>query len=179
MPQIEIRPTTPADIPILVSLEHTFQTSHVWQMERLMDGSEMSITFREVRLPRTVRVEYPYPTSALEKNWMEHAVMLTAVMQDDPVGYLRVNDQLVEDSAWVSAIVVREALRRKGIGTALVMAAQQWAAHRGLRRMILEMQSKNYPAVCFAQKMGYDFCGYNDHYYINQDIGVFFARFLH
>jgi ribosomal protein S18 acetylase RimI-like enzyme len=44
--------------------------------------------------------------------------------------------------------------------------------------MILEMQSKNIPAVHLAMRLGYEFCGYNDHYYSNQDIALFFAQFL-
>jgi ribosomal protein S18 acetylase RimI-like enzyme len=66
--------------------------------------------------------------------------------------------------------------RRKGVGSTLLAAAQDWAANRSHRRMILEMQSKNLPAVRLAQKFGYEFSGYNDHYYINQDVALFFAK---
>jgi hypothetical protein len=38
------------------------------------------------------------------------------------------------------------------------------------------MQSKNYPAMMLAQKHGYEFCGYNDRYYPNQDIALVFGR---
>jgi hypothetical protein len=42
--------------------------------------------------------------------------------------------------------------------------------------MILEMQSKNYPAIQLAQKLGFDFCGYNDNYFDNQDIAILFSK---
>jgi hypothetical protein len=38
------------------------------------------------------------------------------------------------------------------------------------------MQSKNHPAMMLAQKYGYEFCGYNDRYYSNQDIALVFMR---
>jgi hypothetical protein len=40
------------------------------------------------------------------------------------------------------------------------------------------MQSKNQPAIRLAQKHGYEFCGYNDHYYMTQDVALFFAKAL-
>ena len=40
------------------------------------------------------------------------------------------------------------------------------------------MQSKNFPAICFAQKHGLNFCGYNDRYYHNQDLALFFGMVL-
>ena len=57
---------------------------------------------------------------------------------------------------------------------ALVVAAQSWAMDRKNSRVVMEMPSKNNPAVCLARKLGYEFCGYNDLYYETQDI----ARFL-
>jgi hypothetical protein len=29
-----------------------------------------------------------------------------------------------------------------------------------------------------AQKLGFEFCGYNDRYFANRDIGLFFAKSL-
>jgi ribosomal protein S18 acetylase RimI-like enzyme len=68
--------------------------------------------------------------------------------------------------------------RRQGVASALLGAAQDWASARSHRRLILEMQSKNVPGIRLAQKFGYEFCGYNDHYYLNQDVALFFAKAL-
>jgi len=40
------------------------------------------------------------------------------------------------------------------------------------------MTSKNYAAIRLSQKLGFEFCGYNDHYYLTQDIALFFGRAL-
>jgi ribosomal protein S18 acetylase RimI-like enzyme len=78
--------------------------------------------------------------------------------------------------AWITDLVVSPESRRQGVASTLLLAAQEWGSTRGHRRLFLEMQSKNYPAIRMAQKHGYEFCGYNDHYYLTQDVALFFAR---
>jgi ribosomal protein S18 acetylase RimI-like enzyme len=79
-------------------------------------------------------------------------------------------------TAWVTDLVVMRRVRRQGIGSGLVLAGMEWAKQRGLDRIVLEMQPKNYPAICLAYKLGFAFCGYNDRYYVTRDIALFFAK---
>jgi RimJ/RimL family protein N-acetyltransferase len=64
------------------------------------------------------------------------------------------------------------------VATALVGAARYWALDNELDKIMLETQTKNYPAIRFAQKHRFVFCGYNDRYYSNGDIAVFFSSTL-
>jgi ribosomal protein S18 acetylase RimI-like enzyme len=178
MPEIEIRPATAADIPTLIQLDHTSLTTHVWQMERLHEDNSLQTTFREVRLPRPIRLNYTKPISQLAATWQMMTLVLVALHKDQMVGYITLTDQHLPHCLWISDLVVADNLRRKGIGSAMVIASQDWAVRRQLKRVIMEMHSKNYPAIQFAQKLGYEFSGYNDHYYANQDIGLFFGKFL-
>lgn len=178
MPEIKIRSATAADIPVLTQLEHTSQTSHVWQMERLQEDGTLQTLFREVRLPRPVRLAYPRPISRLPDTWQTMSIVLVAVYQSKCIGYLTVSDKNLPNCGWVYDLVVAESMRRKGIGSALALAGQDWAGRNGLKRMVIEMQSKNYPAIRLVQKLGYDFCGFNDHYFVNQDPGLFFGKYL-
>jgi ribosomal protein S18 acetylase RimI-like enzyme len=41
-----------------------------------------------------------------------------------------------------------------------------------------EATTKIYPALSFYQKLGFRFCGFSDHYYVNQDIALFFVLTL-
>ena len=76
-------------------------------------------------------------------------------------------------------VVVDHRFRRQRIGSGLVLAAQDWMATQlGSQRLILEMQPKNYPAIQFVQVLGFDFCGFIDHYYPNQDTALLFAKWL-
>jgi len=76
MPEIEIRSATATDIPGLVQMEHTSLTTHVWQMERLQEEGTLQTIFREVRLPRPVRLVYPRPISKLADNWQMMSIVL-------------------------------------------------------------------------------------------------------
>ncbi len=178
MPEIEIRPAVSQDIPVLAEIEHQIQSNYVWQMDRVINDGEIDIHFREIRLPRAVRIEYPRSTNFLQEQWKSRSLILVAGMAGVPVGYVAISDQQAPFTAWVTDLAVRSDVRRKGIASALVIASQEWAVQRGLRRMVLEMQSKNHAAICLALKLGFEFGGYSDHYYLNQDIALFFASYL-
>lgn len=178
MPEIEIRPAVAQDIPTLIETEHQTQSNYVWQMDRVINEGEINIHFREIRLPRAVRIDYPRKPALLLEQWTLRTQILVATIAGEPVGYIALSDQQAPSTAWVNDLAVSQAQRRKGIATALVLASQEWAIQRGLRRMILEMQSKNHAAIRLALKLGFEFGGYSDHYYSNQDIALFFASYL-
>jgi ribosomal protein S18 acetylase RimI-like enzyme len=167
------------DLPHLVRIEHSYQSLYVWQMDRLVEDGQINVHFRQTRLPRPVRVDYAGSNPLLnEENWSQHLAVLVGCVDQVPVGYIGLSDQVAQKTLWVTDCVVSEDLRLQGIGTALLLAAQEWGAQNGFRKSIIEMQSKNHPAIQMARKLGYEFCGYNDHYYINQDIALFFSRAL-
>jgi ribosomal protein S18 acetylase RimI-like enzyme len=178
MPQIDIRPAESADIPILIALDHNYSSDFVWQMDVVIDEGQMGVNFRQVKLPRSVRVEYPRPPKLLAGDWESRAGLLVANLENEVVGYISLSDRINPDSAWVTDLVVVRRLRRQGIGTTLILAGQEWAREHHTYRMIMEMQPKNFAAYSLAQKLGYDFCGYNDRFYANRDIGLFFGKSL-
>ena len=178
MPEIEIRPATREDIPYIVSIDHAYQSNYVWQMDFLTEESQLSINFREVRLPRPVIVEYPRQPNRLSVEWDERAVVLVGILAGEIVAYLSISEDVAPTTAWVTDLAVNPNCRRQGIASALVLAAQEYSTRRRNRRMVLEMQSKNHAAIRLVKKLGYEFCGYNDHYYENQDIALFFAQAL-
>lgn len=178
MPAIEIRPAIETDISHLVAIDHSYTSDHVWQMELETGESEIKVKFREVRLPRTVRVEYPHPPKNLAQDWKTRSGLLVALLEGRPVGYVSLTKP-IPLASWVTDLVVAASLRRQGIGSALLLAAQEWAAGRpDSRRLVMEIQPKNHPAVNLARKLGFDFCGYNDHYYFNHDLAIFFAKWV-
>lgn len=176
MPEIEIRPVVLSDINALNQLEPFFHTDHVWQMERLINHDQVNVEFREVRLPRPLRIDYPYNPQKITQESLQGVIILVAVHAGTPIGYIRFRPQTM--AIWISDMIVQEPMRRKGIGTALVLAAREWATQHGLHRLVIEMQSKNVPAIHFALNTGFEFCGYNEQYYPNQDISVLFGQLI-
>jgi GNAT superfamily N-acetyltransferase len=177
MSEIQIRPTIAGDLPRLMGIDHSVPSEFVWQLELRKDGSQIAATFREVRLPRSVSLTYPNNPFALADVWTRKSMIFTALAATDPIGYLALIDRPAS-VAWVSDLVVSPEWRRQGVASALLDSAQSWSLTRGHRRLFLEMPSKNQPAIRLAQKHGYEFCGYNDHYYLTQDVALFFARAL-
>lgn len=178
MPEIEIRPAFSTDIPKLISLDHNYVTDHVWQMTLKTSDNQTQIAFREVRLPRAVQVLYPYDPAKLADTWTRRDALLVAESVLGFVGYIGLKKEATPQGAWVTDLVVDRASRQKGIGSALMFAAKEWCAQQGVAHLTLEMQPKNYPAIQFAYNLGFDFCGYNDQYYDNQDIALFFSTYV-
>ena len=178
MSEIQLRPTVATDLSRLMGFDHSIKSDSVWQLELRRENGQVTSTFREVRLPRTIAVTYPHNPFSLADDWVRKSMMYTAFIGPDPVGYICLLERGTASVVGITDLVVDVANRRKGVGTALLAAGQDWAASRSHRRLILELQAKNLPAIRFAQKFGYEFCGYNDHYYINQDVAIFFAKIL-
>ncbi len=178
MPEIEIRPALSTDFDELIKINLSNRTEYVWQMDRIIEEGQITIGFREVRLPRAIQVEVPRATDSLHKAAEHSNGMLVAVFNGTPVAFINLDDSLVPNGVWIKDLAVLEQHRRQGIGSALLLAAQEWAIQRRLRKVILETQSKNYPAIRMAVKMGFELSGYNDQYYANQDIALFFSRLL-
>jgi len=178
MPEVQIRSAVATDLPILMAIDHACKTDYVWQMDLQPQEDQVSVAFREMRLPRSVTVEYSRPVSSLADEWSRKVGMLVAILDKQQVGYTRITDRVVPRTAWITDLVVAPRFRKMGIGTALIMSAQNWALERKNLRIFIEMSSKQHPAISLAQKIGYEFCGYNDHYYANQDITLFFGRTL-
>ena len=177
MPEIEIRPAVATDIKTLISIDHASESDYVWQLDIHRSTGEVAVQLREVRLPRTVSVHYPRSTQGFIDDWNKSPA-LVAVLSNQLAGYLRMTDQLVPGTVWITDLVVAKNFRKKGIATALVIAAHQWALQRGGRRAVMEMPSKNNAAIKLAQKLGYEFCGYNDQYYTSRDVALFFGRLI-
>ncbi len=178
MPEIEIRPASPADIPHLAAIDHDYSSDYVWQMELQSEEGQVGVSFRQVRLPRSVRVEYPRSPRSLLSDWTQRSGLLVALLDSQAIAYASLMQNIAPATTWVSDLAVIRRLRRQGVGSALVLAAQEWARQHSTYRIIIEMQPKNYPAICMAQKLGFDFCGYNDRYFANHDIALFFGKSL-
>jgi len=175
---IHIRPAVATDLPHLMGLDHASASDYVWQLDLRKEKGQVLAGFREVRLPRPISVSYPRDPFALADEWTQRSVTFIAIAGDLPVGYACILEHSHATTAWVTDLVVDAESRRRGIGSALLNAAQDWASSRSDRDIFLEMPSKNYPAIRLALKFGFEFCGYNDHYYVTQDVALFFGRSL-
>jgi ribosomal protein S18 acetylase RimI-like enzyme len=175
MDNLIVRQAISSDIPDLVKLDHDYSSDHVWQMSLNRGPDEVGVVFREVRLPRPMRVVYPRDPQRLPDEWTRLAGLLVAESGEARLGYLALALGPAAGAGWVTDLVVGTLHRRQGVGTQLLTHAREWCRQRRLHSLFLEMQSKNFPAVALARKLGFSYAGYSDRYYVDQDIALFFA----
>jgi ribosomal protein S18 acetylase RimI-like enzyme len=175
---VNIRHAELVDLHACVAIDASFVTDHVWQMEGAEGDEAVSVTFRTVRLPRAMKVSYPRDSDSLLEDWRKGECFLVADIEGEVVGYLDMTVHTWNMTGWVNNLVITKRQRRQGLGTALLRSAIRWGQDHGLWKIVGETQTKNYPAIRFYQKNAFHFCGYNDRYYVNQDIALFFVQTL-
>ncbi len=173
-----IRDGLESDLSACLALDHHYETDYVWQMSVAEDRGNWQITFNTQHLPRTLQTEFPPSEYRLRLALDDRQCFLVAAARDhhEILGYLTMQPDPGHQLAYIRDLVVSRPYRQKRIATKLVAIARQWAKEQTLTRLIIETQTQNYPSIQFCQQSGFMFSGYNDHYFLNQDIALFFSQ---
>ena len=86
-----------------------------------------------------------------------HAVYI-AIASDRVVGVVSIREQTHftgQTDAYVGELAVASGMERRGIATALMNAAEAWAAQRGLAFLTLQTGAANQPARSLYRQLGY------------------------
>lgn len=177
MPEITIRSIEPEDVESLQEFDHGYYTDFVWQMSLDLSIDKVQTTFQRVRLPRQVFVSYPRKRDLIFQEMDDVEAVLVAVFDDRPVGYIKIVSSKKSGVARISDLVVSSPIRRQGIASGLMVTSMDLCTNRSFHTLILDVQSKNDPAIRMANKLGFNFCGFQDHYFPNQELALFFSRF--
>ncbi len=172
---MNIRPAQARDLDACLALDESFETEYVWQMETTRANGAIQLGFRTTRLPRPMRVSVHSAQDALADHLEAGECILLAEEYPRVAGFIDATIETGQRVAWIQSLVVASDLRRQGIGTLLLSAAMEWARDKKMRALMASISTKNYPASAFLQKYGFVFCGFNDQYYHNRDIALFFA----
>ncbi|MCX6019122.1 MAG: N-acetyltransferase [Chloroflexi bacterium] len=183
---MNIRPADMDDLDLVCSLDHSYQTDHVWQLSGKVGTEELSAVLRLAKLPRAITVRPSLDTTALRRT-LHRADHLWVVEGEVPagqglrniVGYLAMTVLPWQHTGWVTALTVRADARRKGVATRLLQIANDQARSIGLHSITLDVPTKNYPASRMCTSLGMYFCGYSENYYPTHDIALFFATRIH
>ncbi len=171
---MEIRLATVADLNACFAIDDSFETEYVWQMEERNTPNGITVNFHTARLPRSMRVTGVNSRDDLLNNYQRGGAVYVA---DDGVvrGFVDVMASPWNQVALIGNLAVTPFYRRKGLGTRLMRAALDWGRQQQLRTAVMDVSTKDYPAICFCQKQGFSFCGFNDQLYPNRDIALLFA----
>jgi|GEM_PF-294999 len=179
-PKLVIRDGVKSDVLKCVSLDSTYQTEHVWQMNIREEIDETHITLRKQRLPRSLDASHPSDTKRLTATIEQQFcfIVLVESTSDTLLGYISLRVDPIYRVAYLQDIVVDKPYRRQQLGSRLVNVAQLWANENKLTRIIFEIPTTNNPCVEFAKSHGFSFCGFNDQFLPNQEIVMFFSLSL-
>jgi GNAT superfamily N-acetyltransferase len=177
---MRVYPAELVDLNSCFELNTGYSTDYVWQLQTRQSERRTDVRFDTVRLPRSMQVEYPRSPDELVDHWKQDTCFLVAHNGDDEImGFVDAQPQLEQGLLWIFNLVVDKAYRQQGVGTLLLKAARQWAVQHQLRKIMIELQTKNHPGISFALKHGFLFCGFNERYYPNGDIALFFYQSMH
>jgi len=178
MENLLIRKAVRPDIEVIKHFDHAMKTKRVWQMQQSDIDGELETRFIETHLPREMRIVYPHSPELLEVKWNDFSGIYVACADQVPVGYISLVSYFSPDLVWIKDLVTNEIWRRKGVASKLIEMSITWAKDRDIQRVLLEMSSKNFPGISLAKKAGFEYSGFNDNYFMNRDIALFFTRDL-
>jgi len=146
-----IRPAEPSDAPALVAL---LQSVGAEPEGWLLNDANLRSVAAERRYVRSVR-RHP------------DATLLVAEVDGEIVGRLSLARDPHPSSAHVGdfGITVAARHRRRGIATALLAAAHEWARDAGIRKLELHVFPNNEAAIGLYEKLGYVREGYRTAHY--------------
>ena len=76
--EIVVRAATPEDAPACALVDGAYSTTHVWQLDSRQDGDELRVSFRQVRLPRELRLIAPHQPPAASSSQRRGLLWLIA-----------------------------------------------------------------------------------------------------
>jgi ribosomal-protein-alanine N-acetyltransferase len=144
-------------------------------MRRPADASELS--FRPAGpadMERIVEIEregflHPWSRDLLERE-LSHTWSRLLLAEEGPsgpvLGYIVY--WLVHDEVHVLNVATAVAARRRGVGRALMEAAEEEGRRRGARLSTLEVRRSNAPAIALYRTMGYRQVGVRPNYYAEE-----------
>jgi len=178
MPEIEIRHVIQDDLPEMITINHSYITDSVLKLELIQEENSIRVEFRNGHLPREMTIQYPRNEEELLLSWQKSTSMLVGRIKDQIVSYIGIEELRPSGIVKVKDIVVAGSNRRQGIASGLLLATENWASKRNNSIVILEMQMKNSPMINLSRKLGYSFSGFQNCYFPNHDLAIFFEKHI-
>ena len=176
MAELDIRAERQADLANMVRIPHKSRSEFAYKLDLRSDKTSFASNFERVYLPRPVNIKYPKDETTLIHSWADAAAIFVGLVMGELVAYVALENQRIRDTARVTDLVVAPLMRRKGVGSGLLLACEAWAHEQKARRVLMEIQMRNDPAVQMVKKLGYQMCGYLDQYFPNHDPALFFDK---
>lgn len=172
-----IRRMIASDVERLIEIDSNFESPIYLDVVKEIDG--LNVTWRLIQRPfdapfartnfdfdATERKEILQRFETTDGLWL----VAESAVAERLVGVVDVKRENWREAGFVWNIAVDRAFRGQGIGHELMKRVIEWGQGEGLRAIILETQTNNWPACRFYQRFGFQLSGIDDHYYTNRDV---------
>ena len=164
------------DLAACANLDGSYVTHRVWQMQLRPESNSIEVDFHLIHLPRPLTVSDTIADDNLLKYWQRGDGMFVAKLDNITVGYMHVIPDQATRVCTINRHVVAPDYRRRRIGENLLHRAIQWGREHRMLGMRLGLSTKNYPGFEFYQAHGFIFTGFDERFYSDQEITLYFAR---
>lgn len=176
MAEIEIGAAVLDEYAQIAQMDLSFDSNYVWKTQIVEGFESFQPSFQRIRLPKTIHVSFQaYNTANLEQLIRQREI-LSLRYEDKVIGYVRPErDETVNRMILKTGGVMPE-YRNKGVGSAMLEHLCDIARKNGYRSLVCMVQAKNDPTIHFLMGRGFVFCGYQEFFFRNMEIGLFFSK---
>jgi ribosomal protein S18 acetylase RimI-like enzyme len=165
----------PQDAYMLSEIDSQFTTDRVIDVVR--DG--LSFRLGEKTLPEPLRKRYEWPT--VESDEPQWDLAVAAMNGNSAVGFVAIKYESWNRRANILHLYVDLNRRGVGIGSRLLLEAEEFARRVGARHLWVETQNVNYPGIQFYSERGFSICGldltlYDPLSLAGEEIALFLCR---
>lgn len=148
-----------------VSYHYTSEKYYKIQMESSSNGWNISLTEEVFEIPFEKNLE-----EEIFDSHKEGSEVYVSESNGEETGTIVIQHMEWNNTLLIHDLYVDKRFKRKGLGSALVAIAQKRAREMGVRMIVLETQTSNYPAIQFYLKEGFQMVGFNLNSYSNEDL---------
>lgn len=157
-------------------MDLSFESDYVWKTQTLEEYESFESSFQRIRLPKTIRVSFQAYNSANMETLIRNREILSVRYDDRVIGYVRLERDETVNRLMLKTGGIMPEYRNKGVGSVLLDQVTEIARHNSLRSIVCMVQAKNDPAIHFLLSHGFVFCGYQEFFFRNMEIGLFFSK---
>ena len=176
MAEIEIGAAAMEELPQIAQMDLSFESDYVWKTQMLEGLDSFESSFQRIRLPKTIRVSFQAYSTANMETLIQRREILAVRYEGNVIGYARLEQDETVNRLVVKSGGIMPEYRNKGVGSVLLDRICEIAHYNRIRSLVCMVQAKNDPAIRFLMARGFVFCGYQEFFFRNMEIGLFFSK---
>lgn len=176
MAEIEIGAATIEEYPQISAMNLSFESNYVWKTQMLESLDMFESSFQRIRLPKTIQVSFQAYCPGNLEALIHRREILSVRYENKVIGYARLEQDETVNRLVLKTGGIMPEYRNKGVGGVLLERITNIARHNNIPSIVCMLQAKNDPAIRFLLARGFVFSGYQEFFFQNMEIGLFFSK---